>query len=80
METAPTGSESSDVDSSESTSAESESESDSNESESDDSALADQGEHPENHGADVSSAAHSCPKGPQGAHGKCVSAVAHPSH
>lgn len=33
------------------------------------------GEHPDNHGADVSSAAHTCPTGP--GHGECVSAVAH---
>jgi hypothetical protein len=32
-------------------------------------------EHPHNHGADVSKAAHECPKGP--GHGQCVGAVAH---
>jgi hypothetical protein len=37
----------------------------------------DQSQHPANHGADVSSAAHTCPQGPHGEHGKCVSAVAH---
>ena len=35
------------------------------------------GTHPANHGADVSSASHSCPTGPHGVHGKCVSAEAH---
>jgi len=34
-------------------------------------------EHPDNHGAVVSKAAHECPHGPGGVHGKCVSAVAH---
>jgi hypothetical protein len=32
------------------------------------------GVHPDNHGADVSTAAHECPEGPE--HGPCVSAVA----
>jgi cytoskeletal protein RodZ len=53
------------------------SESQSIESNSDSGQSDSQGDHPANHGADVSSAAHSCPKGPHGAHGKCVSAVAH---
>jgi hypothetical protein len=33
--------------------------------------------HPLNHGALVSTAAHTCPHGPHGLHGHCVSTVAH---
>src|SRR5690242_14455283 len=69
--TDPTDAEPSDTGESSSSESESiESNSDSGESDS-------QAAHPANHGADVSSAAHSCPKGPHGEHGKCVSAVAH---
>ena len=61
--------------STESESSESESsESESSESESESSGPATH-EHPDNHGADVSKAAHECPTGP--GHGQCVSAVAH---
>jgi hypothetical protein len=34
----------------------------------------------DNHGALVSEAAHSCPTGPDGVHGECVSAVAQDNH
>ncbi len=43
--------------------------------ESSDDDSSEEGTHPDNHGAAVSEAAHSCPPGPE--HGKCVSAVAH---
>jgi hypothetical protein len=40
------------------------------------SAMAGGGGHPDNHGADVSSAARTCPTAASGAHGECVSDIA----